>query len=131
MNEVSFVVIMPLVPVLQVLAEGYLNVQLPILSEININSDFLSGVFLVDYLDILSLPYYIVTVYFILRTYLRYPFIRLTGYSHSGLPPLLIALLLTAGLPIVYFFVGVVASNILLIFFAIVYLIVGVVGMIV
>lgn len=128
LNEVSFVLLLPLAPPAQILFKLWIDVQLPLIAELTLTiNENVQGV-TVDYLDLFCLPYYIITVFFILRTYLRYPFIRLTGYSSKGLPSLLIALLLSAGLPIAYAIVGLLASNALLLFFAPVLLLVGVIG---
>ncbi len=131
LNEVSFVLILPLAPPAQILLKYSLSVQLESLTTVTVDVLSNSIGLTVDSLDILSLPYYMITIFFILRTYLRYPFIRLTGYSKNGLPSTFIAIVLSAGLPIIYAVIGLLTSNALLLLFAIIYVIVGLIGLVV
>ena len=131
LNEVSFVLILPLAPPAQILLKYSLSVQLESLTTVTVDVLSNSIGLTVDSLDILSLPYYMITIFFILRTYLRYPFIRLTGYSKNGLPSTFIAIVLSAGLPIIYAVIGLLTSNAFLLLFAIIYVIVGLIGLVV
>ena len=130
LNEFSFIILLPIAPVVQLLFKEFINVDVSSIASIRYINHSDNIILSIDYLDLVLLPYYIITVYFILRTYLRYPFIRLTGHSSSGIPAKLIAIFLSLALPALYLIVGIVIlSNFFLVLFGFIILLVGILGL--
>lgn len=129
-NEVSFVVFMPVSILIQFVVKTILEVEFEELFSVNIiglgeNDIELS----VDIFDLGLIPYFVFSVFLLLRTYLRYPFIRLRGHSERGFPPKFLGLLLSVTISILFFITGlVILENALLVLFALFFATVGLVG---
>ncbi len=129
-NEFSFVVFLPLAPVVQIMIKDLIEVSMTHLFSIQLAGNGSNFRLDVDILDVLMIPYFLFSIFLLLRSYLRYPFIRLRGHSKDGVSARFIAIILSAGIPILYGMLAlIVLNNFMLLFIAIVYAIVGLVGL--
>ncbi len=130
-NEVAYVVFLPLIPLILILAQS--------IFEINEAMVFITGqlqgenidlTYSINVVDILITPYYIFSNYLLFRSYIRYPFIRLTGTSEGGLPPKFTAFMLTIMIPLAYFLTSFLyLNNLFLIIFGGLYLYSGIIAL--
>ncbi len=126
-NELSFVVLFPFIPLLQTVFKSMvIDSSLSAYDVLLIGRNTLH--LYADFTDILAIPYYFFSVFLILRTHLRYPFIRPRGHSDGGLPPRLIAFILLLAIPPVYFIAGLIFFNALFILYSIIFSIVCLIG---
>lgn len=129
-NEISFVVFLPLAPVVQIVVKDLIEVSMTHLFSIQLAGTGSNIRLEVDVLDVILIPYFFFSLFLLLRSYLRYPFIRFRGHSKDGVSARFVAIILSAGIPILYGMLGILMlSNFMLLFFAIVYAIFGVVGL--
>lgn len=129
-NEVSFVIFLPYSILLQFIVKTLLEVEFDELFSVNIvgigENDYNLSV---DIFDLGLIPYFIFSVFLLLRTYLRYPFIRLHGHSDRGLPAKFVGLILSISVSILFFITGlIILENALLVVFAIFFATIGVIG---
>lgn len=102
-NEVFFVFIVPLIPVLLLLTQKLLGIYDSfIITTVEITPEFPTYFFYISAFDFAFLPYYIVSNFLIFRTFIRYPFIRMKGTSEKGIPPKLFGFLLMFIIPATY-----------------------------
>ncbi len=102
-NEVFFVLMVPLIPVLIVLAQKLFGIyDTFIVSTGVISTSSLNYTFFINAVDFVLLPYYLVSNFMIFRTCIRYPFIRLKGTSEKGIPPKFFGFLLMFIIPATY-----------------------------
>ncbi len=124
-NEVFFVLIVPLVPVIIVLAQillGINDLDSAIISTSTFNIGSSSYDFFITIVDFFLLPYYIFSNFLLFRTFIRYPFIRMKGTSEKGIPPKLFGFLLMLIIPAIYILITLFyLENLFLMIFGIVY----------
>jgi hypothetical protein len=122
-NEVFFVLMVPLIPVLIVLAQKLFGIyDIFIVSTGVISTSSLNYIFFINAIDFVLLPYYIVSNFLIFRTFIRYPFIRLKGTSEKGIPPKFFGFLLMFIIPATYILTSVFyLENLFLVIFGGVY----------
>ena len=122
-NEVFFVLMVPLIPVLIVLAQKLFGIyDTFIVSTGVISTSSLNYIFFINALDFVLLPYYLVSNFLIFRTFIRYPFIRLKGTSEKGIPPKFFGFLLMFIIPATYILTSVFyLENLFLVIFGGVY----------
>ena len=129
-NEVSFVILLPISVLIQFTTKTLLAVEFDTLISMSIRG--LSGGQLdltIDLFDLAMAPYFFFSVLLLLRTYLRYPFIRLSGHSERGLPSKFVGLLISAGISLIFRIAGLLfLSNAMLVFFALFYGSMGIIG---
>ena len=102
-NEVFFVLIVPLIPVLLILTQRLLGIYDSfIITTVEITPDFPTYFFYINAMDFALLPYYLISNFLIFRTFIRYPFIRMKGTSEKGIPPKFFGFLLILVIPAVY-----------------------------
>ena len=102
-NEVFFVLIVPLIPVLLILTQILLGIYDSfIITTVEITPDFPTYYFYINAMDFALLPYYLISNFLIFRTFIRYPFIRMKGTSEKGIPPKFFGFLLILIIPAVY-----------------------------
>ncbi len=130
-NEILFVVFIPLVPIILVLAQHIFQIH----DAFIVFAGFFSSEngtynFFINSVDFLLIPYYLSSNYLIFRTFIRYPFIRFTATSESGLPSKLIGFLLVVTIPILYILTSIFYfENLFLVIFGIIYFYSGVMSM--
>ena len=122
-NEVFFVLMVPLIPVLIVLAQKLFGIyDIFIVSTGVISTSSLNYTFFINAIDFVLLPFYIVSNFLIFRTFIRYPFIRLKGTSEKGIPPKFFGFLLIFIIPATYILTSVFyLENLFLVIFGGVY----------
>jgi len=124
-NEIFFVMIVPLVPVIVVLTQVLLGINrdpIPIVSVSTFDVGSTSYDFYINIIDFILLPYYIFSNFLIFRTFIRYPFIRMKGTSEKGIPPKLFGFLIMLIIPATYVIISLFfLENLFLIVFGIVY----------
>lgn len=106
-NEIFFVFIVPLIPVVIVLMQVLLGVynynpDVMIVSEVPFVVKGVEYLFYINIIDFLLLPFYIFSNFLLLRTFIRYPFIRFKGTSEKGIPPKFFGFLMMIILPTIY-----------------------------
>ena len=98
-NEISFVFFLPIVPIILLTVAEYAGVNDIFLENfLNADAQILDNPihhYQVTFAGLLSLPYFIFATYILIRSRLRYQFIRWRGHSEGGPPAGFIALLLT------------------------------------
>ncbi len=128
-NEIFFVFIIPLVPVTLVLIQillGIYNDPIPIVTQSIFDIGSTSYSFYINVIDFILLPFYIIANFLLLRTFIRYPFIRLKGTSEKGIPPKLFGFLLMLIIPATYILLSFFyLENLFLMVFGIVYFYTG------
>lgn len=128
-NEIFFVFIVPLVPVTLVLIQillGVYNDPIPIVTQSIFDVGSTSYSFYINVIDFILLPFYIISNFLLLRTFIRYPFIRLKGTSEKGIPPKLFGFLLMLIIPATYILLSFFyLENLFLMVFGIVYFYTG------
>ncbi|OLS28186.1 MAG: hypothetical protein HeimC2_08410 [Candidatus Heimdallarchaeota archaeon LC_2] len=128
-NEVSFVIFLPISIILQVMAKHALEVEFNELFSLHIEGIGDRIELSVDFFDLGLLPYFVFSTFLLLRSYLRYPFIRLHGHSERGFPAKFTGLLLSIIIPILFLVVGlVILENAFLVIFAIFFATIGLIG---
>ncbi|MHA2090972.1 MAG: hypothetical protein ACW98K_08950 [Candidatus Kariarchaeaceae archaeon] len=130
-NEVSFVVFLPFVPIILVLLGDFTEIDELYFSEfltaqITFQDETLD--FFLSFSSILSLPYFGFSLYLLLRSFIRYQFIRLRGYSKGGLNAVFVGLLLSVIIGIAYLVLAIIMEDLLLALFGFIYAIVGIFG---
>ena len=124
-NEIFFVMIVPLVPVIIVLTQvllGIYDYSNLIISHSTFDVGSHSYNFYINIVDFILLPFYIVSNFLLFRTFIRYPFIRIKGTSEKGIPPKLFGFLLMLIIPAAYIFTSLFyLENLFLMIFGIVY----------
>ena len=129
-NEISFVVFLPLAPVVQIVIKDLIEVSMTHLFSIQLAGTGPNLRLEVDILDVILIPYFFFSLFLLLRSYLRYPFIRFRGHSKDGVSARFVALILSIGIPILYGILALILlNNFMLLFFALVYAIVGILGL--
>lgn len=129
-NEVSFVIFLPFSILLQFIVKTILEVEFEELFSVNIvgvgEKDYNLSV---DIFDLGLIPYFFFSSFLLLRTYLRYPFIRIHGHSDRGLPAKFVGLILSLSVSILFFITGlIILENALLVMFALFFATIGVIG---
>ena len=128
-NEIFFVLIVPLVPVIIVLTQVLLGIYddpIPLLPWSPLEAGSTGYAFNVNVVDFILLPFYFVSNFLLLRTFVRYPFIRLKGTSEKGIPPKLFGFLLMLIIPAAYIFTSLFfLENLFLMVFGVVYFYTG------
>lgn len=128
-NEISYVVFLPFSILVQVLAKHALEVEFEEVFSINIEGIGDRIELSVDFFDLGLIPYFIFSSFLLLRTYLRYPFIRLHGHGERGFPAKFTGLLLSIIIPVSFLIVGfIILENALLVIFAIFFATIGFIG---
>ncbi len=130
-NEVSFVVFLPFIPIILVLLGDFTEIDELYFSEfltaqITLQDETLD--FFLSFSSILSLPYFGFSLYLLLRSFIRYQFIRLRGYSKGGLNAVFVGLLLSVIIGIAYLVLAIIMEDLLLALFGFIYAIVGIFG---
>ncbi|MCE7742168.1 MAG: hypothetical protein GOP50_06885 [Candidatus Heimdallarchaeota archaeon] len=124
-NEVFFVLIVPLIPVIVVLTQFLLGIYdygSNLISTSTFDVGTTTYYFYINIVDFILLPYYIFSNFLIFRTFIRYPFIRMKGTSEKGIPPKLFGFLLLLIIPTTYILTSIfLLENLFLMVFAVVY----------
>ncbi len=124
-NEIFFVLIVPLVPVIIVLTQVLLGVYDYGANLISTSIFDVGGTlyyFHINIVDFILLPYYIFSNFLLFRTFIRYPFIRLKSTSERGIPPKFFGFLLMLILPAVYILTSIFyLENLFLMVFGMIY----------
>jgi len=130
-NEIIYVFILPIIPVLILFAQMMFNFNdIFLLSTGEISTNGFNYDYYITIIDILLLPYYLASNFLLFRTFIRYPFIRFRGTSEKGIPPKLAGLILMIAIPALY-----IASsltyfhNFFLLIFGIIYFYLGTVAL--
>lgn len=127
-NDVGFVFLLPHVPALFAFFSRIFLTEVEDALVLEIVAPFRMRLF-ANFIDLFSLPFYVFSLFLLLRTHLRYPFIRLTGHATDGLSSRLVALYMTLEIPFVYTAVAFLfIPNLSLLLFAVCYLVVGFIG---
>lgn len=134
-NEMSFVFFLPIVPIVLLSVAEYAEVN-DIFFKNFFNADaqiFDNPIhhYQITLAGLLSLPYFFFATYILIRSRLRYQFIRWRGHSEGGPPAGFIALILTILIPISYGALGYIYGEIIFIYFAFTYFLVGLLSLIV
>jgi len=129
-NEVSFVIFLPLSILVQFIIKTILEVEFEQLFSLNIVGIGENDIVLsIDIFDLGLIPYFLFSIFLLLRTYLRYPFIRLHGHSERGFPAKFVGLILSVTIPLLFFIAGlIILENALLVVFALFFATVGLIG---
>ncbi len=128
-NEVTFVVILPHVPLLFAFFSSIFDVTIDPITSVSVKGAISLSLYS-DFIDLVSLPLYIFSLFVLMRTFLRYPFIRLYGHSTNGFPSRVVGLALTLEVPFVYAFaVFAFLPNLSLLMFSITFLLIGFLSM--
>ena len=122
-NEIFFVLIVPLIPVLLVLAQILFGIYDSfIVSTVEFNANSIDYSFYINAVDFVLLPFYVASNFLMYRSFIRYPFIRLKGTSEKGIPPRLFGFLLMFIIPATYILTSVLyLDNLFLVVFGAVY----------
>ena len=126
-NEIFFVFMVPLVPVVVVLTQVLLGIYdyPPGVMLVSTSTFDVSGTlyyFHINIIDFILLPFYIFSNFLLFRTFIRYPFIRMKGTSEKGIPPRLFGFLMMLILPATYILMSLFfLENLFLMVFGIVY----------
>ncbi|MHA2030388.1 MAG: hypothetical protein ACW99A_16925 [Candidatus Kariarchaeaceae archaeon] len=128
-NEVSFVIFLPLSILVQFIVKTILEVEFDELFSVNVIGIGDDIELSVDIFDLGLIPYFIFSTFLLLRSYIRYPFIRLHGHSEKGFPAKFLALLLSISIPVLYLIAGLfILENALLVIFALFFATAGLIG---
>ncbi|MCY3410429.1 MAG: hypothetical protein INQ03_02225 [Candidatus Heimdallarchaeota archaeon] len=128
-NELFFVLGLPIIPVLLSIVgyvvnlEDILDFESPLIMTV---THFESAELQLSVASLFSIPYYLFALYLLLRTFLRYKFIRYTPYSSGGIPPKLFGIVIAIGIGIFYMLISLFIADLLLLFFGIMYLCTGI-----
>ena len=127
-NEVIFVFILPIIPVLLILAQMAFGLEaLFVISSGSFSTESINYTFYVEMMDFLLVPYYILSTYVLFRTFIRYPFIRFRATSEKGIPPKFAGFLLTLLIPTLYILTSLLYfEDFFLVIFGIIYLYSGI-----
>lgn len=130
-NELFFVVGLPILP----LIFSYLGTSLGAnsaysFSQISVSTSIFSNeiTFLILFSALLSIPYLFFSLFLLLRSFIRYKFIRWGPHSNGGLPGTLIGLLLAIGVGIGYTLLSIYLFDLILVLFGIIYAVTGIIG---
>ena len=123
-NEFIFVFILPIIPVLILLAQVLLDINNAyIVSTGDFVTERINYVFYINMVDFLLLPYYLFSNFLLFRTFIRYPFIRFKSTSEKGIPPKFAGFLLMLIIPTAYIVTSITYfQNLFLLIFGIIYL---------
>ncbi len=130
-NELFFVAGLPTVPIILSITANILEINsffdrsTLIITTINIGE---VRELYVHTTGILVLPFYIFSLYLLLRTFIRYKFIRWTAYSEGGIPAVLFGIILSLGIGFVYFMISMIMGDLLLLLFGFMYALTGILG---
>lgn len=130
-NEISFVVFIPIVPLLLVFLGSVTDFDNLYFSDfLKAQVTFPSRVFEFElsFSSILALPYLFFSIYLLLRTFMRYEFIRWGSHSKGGPNAVFVGLLLSIIVGLSYFIFSIILEDLLLALFGFVYAIVGIFG---
>ena len=130
-NELFYVVGLPLIPLILSILGGVFKINgLRDFSDIFLlNVDLGSDLELVLTLSsVISLPFYIFSLYLLLRTFIRYKFIRFTPYSDGGIPATLLGIIISISIGFVYVLVSTIIGDFILLIFGLFYAITGILG---
>ncbi|RMG30734.1 MAG: hypothetical protein D6732_15840 [Methanobacteriota archaeon] len=127
-NDVSFVFFLPHVPLFFAFLSRLFRIEVDDLVILELLKPWELRLF-ANFVDLVSLPFYLFSLFLLLRTHLRYPFIRLTGHATDGLPSRLVALYMTVEVPFVYWIVALLfVPNLSLLLFGLSFLVIGFIG---
>ena len=102
-NEFIYVFILPIVPVLILLAQMLLGINdAYIISTGGFTTSSFSYTYYINTIDFILLPYYLFSTFLLFRTFIRYPFIRFGSTSEKGMHPKLAGILLMLVIPTIY-----------------------------
>lgn len=130
-NELFFVVGMPLTPLILSTLGGLFKInELRDFSDIFIaHLDVNAGVEMVlTFSSVISLPFYIFSLYLLLRTFIRYKFIRFTPYSDGGIPATLLGIIISISIGLTYVVVSIIFGDFILLVFGFFYALTGILG---
>ncbi len=130
-NEISFVVFLPVIPIILVLLGEFTELDEIYSSELitaQISLPFRDFDFYLSFSSIFSLPYFSFSLYLLLRSFIRYEHIRWRGHSKGGPNATLVGLLLSIVIGITYFALSLILEDLLLALFGFIYAIVGIFG---
>ncbi|MHA2250025.1 MAG: hypothetical protein ACXAD7_06670 [Candidatus Kariarchaeaceae archaeon] len=130
-NEISFVVGLAIVPVIiislgRVTEFDELYSSDLLMAQITLPSQTFE--FSLSLSSLLAIPYFFFSLYLLLRSFIRYQFIRWKGHSKSGPPATLVGLLLAVTMGISYLVLSIVLGDLLLGIFGFMYAVVGIFG---
>ncbi|MBA7515880.1 hypothetical protein ES705_07925 [subsurface metagenome] len=123
-NEFIFVFILPIIPVLILLAQMLFGINdAYIVSTGDFVTESINYVFYINMVDFLLLPYFLFSNFLLFRTFIRYPFIRIGSTSEKGIPPKFAGFLLMLIIPTAYIVTSITYfQNLFLLIFGIIYL---------
>ena len=123
-NEFIFVFILPIIPVLILLAQMLFGINdAYIVSTGDFVTENINYVFYINMVDFLLLPYFLFSNFLLFRTFIRYPFIRIRSTSEKGIPPKFAGFLLMLIIPTAYIVTSITYfQNLFLLIFGIIYL---------
>lgn len=123
-NEFIFVFILPIIPVLILLAQMLFGINdAYIVSTGDFVTESINYVFYINMVDFLLLPYFLFSNFLLFRTFIRYPFIRIRSTSEKGIPPRFAGFLLMLIIPTAYIVTSITYfQNLFLLIFGIIYL---------
>lgn len=123
-NEFIFVFILPIIPVLILLAQMLFGINdAYIVSTGDFVTESINYVFYINMVDFLLLPYFLFSNFLLFRTFIRYPFIRIRSTSEKGIPPKFAGFLLMLIIPTAYIVTSITYfQNLFLLIFGIIYL---------
>jgi hypothetical protein len=132
-NEIIFVFILPLIPVIILYAQMGVGINdMFVVLTGTINTDYSSFDFNINMFDLLLLPYYLASNFLLFRSLIRYPFIRFRGTSEKGIPPKLMGVILILLIPALYIASSLTyLNNIFLLIFGVTYFYLGTIAFVV
>ena len=127
-NDVGFVFFLPHVPLFFAFFSRIFLIEVEDLVVMELVRPFRLELY-ANFIDLVSVPFYLFSIFLLLRTHLRYPFVRLTGHATDGLSSRLVALYMTIEIPFVYWLVAFLfVPNLSLLLFGFSFLVVGSIG---
>ena len=138
-NEFIFVYVLPVIPVLILLAQMLFGINEMftindafVLSTGVISTDWIDYSFSINVVDMLLLPYYLASNFLLFRSLIRYPFIRFRGTSEKGMNPKFSGFMLMLLIPALYIASALTyINNFFLLLFGIIYFYLGTIALIV
>lgn len=128
-NELFFVVGIPLLPPLFVILGEVTGVNTLYFSDLLSATLVLQNEpmeFSLAFASIMALPYFFFAMYLLLRSFIRYQFIRWQAHSKGGPPGTFIGILLAGFIGIIYLVVALFFADFLLLLFGFMYSLVGI-----
>ncbi|MHA2502938.1 MAG: hypothetical protein ACXAE3_08715 [Candidatus Kariarchaeaceae archaeon] len=126
-NEIFFVVGIPLIPPLLAIVGQLTEInslfEVGVYAEITVSEQIWQ--LQLSLASLLALPFYLFALYLLLRTFIRYEFLRWTAHSSGGLPGTLTGLIMSVMVGTIYLVVAILFGDLMLVIFGFVYTITG------